>query len=194
MKNMCLVVDCETGGLNPYEHSILTLGAVVMENGKISKGDRFYAVIKEPNLMMTKEAEYINGLSKTFIENRGQDPQAVAEEFQAWLRQWEWPSMITLAGTNTDFDRAFIDRLYNQAGMIHNFSHRSLDIQTGGNLLQHAGIIELPDGEASLDNLCTLFGVHRTAKSFPHHALEDAVCTAEVLEKMLDLLMTLPTP
>jgi len=189
-----LVVDVETGGLDPSEHSILSLGAVVLDEGEVV--DKFLATIKEPNFLATEPALKINGFTKERIEKEGHNPEEVVLEFESFILRNDFDDdKIVLAGHNVNFDIGFIKRLYSFTKQSYEsrFSHRVLDTQTAALLLKYAGRITTE--ATSLDALCACFGIKGRKKGTPHTALEDAELTAELLKrelKMLEQPLTIP--
>ena len=187
MKRKLLVIDCETGGLDPQMHSILSFAAVVVNAGAIE--DMMHLLIAEPEIIAEPEALRVNGLSVEQLKVAGVTPAQAVWALENMLQQHDMRGRVTLAGCNVAFDVGFMKRLYRLANgdFSGRFSRRTLDVQTGALLLEQAGRISLPGGSASLDSLCDHFGVPLD-RGAGHSALEDAEATAQVLHKMLILL------
>jgi DNA polymerase-3 subunit epsilon len=189
-----VIIDVETGGLNPVEHSILSLGAVILNEGEIV--DKFLATVKEPEVSVTDSALKVNGFTKEKIEKEGHEPSKVIMEFESFLLRNDFSEdKIVLAGHNVGFDVSFLKRLYGftSSKFEKRFSHRCLDTQTGALLLKYAGRISTE--ATSLDALCSAFGIRGRAKGSAHNALQDAELTAELLKrelKMLEQPLTIP--
>lgn len=189
MENKILVIDCETGGLNPSKHSLLTLAGVFLdvENGKIS--DSFDLLIREPSLSVELEAMQVNKLDLNHIISHGKTPtEAVAEIIES-VRYIEWP--ILLGGHNVGFDISFLKRLFDLAGKPVGyfgdiFSHRSIDTASIVQLLKLNGTLPV-DTLANLDSLLKLVNIsdENLKQNVRHTAIGDARLTALALGKLL---------
>jgi DNA polymerase III epsilon subunit-like protein len=179
-----IVVDTETGGLDPELHSILSLGAVIWDNGDIV--DEFYTVIKEDLVATTPGAFKVNRMTSEEIDG-GRTPQDAMIAFRMWLMKngMAGPRQ-SLAGHNVSFDIGFMRRLYRQANQKWEFSHRTLDTQIGALLLNLAG--KLDTKNTGLDALTKHYGikVREGGESGRHNALEDARATAYLLTKLVE--------
>jgi len=186
-----VVIDTETGGLDPNEHSILSLGAVYLLDGAIQ--DTFSVVIAEPEMSTTLEALRVNGMTMAQIEAEGLPPVVAVNALTSWLLKNDLRQRNTLAGHNVAFDIGFLKRLYRQAGKTDKeysncFSHRSLCTQTLALGLDAACVREFP--HTSLDGLAKALGVviREGGEKGKHDSLEDAVATAKILVKELALM------
>jgi len=194
MNRRLIVVDTETAGLDPREHSILSLGAVIYQDGSIS--GEFHTLIKESKLSVQglTEEQRAEGLKDAFEVNgiRVSDllaapmPWMVVQQFKQWLLKNELYGKQTLVAHNACFDSGFLRRLWDLAGEDYDkvWDYRMLCTQTAALLLAQAGRLELPGGSASLNNVAEVFGLKREATR--HDSLEDATLAAKVLAKMVD--------
>lgn len=184
-----LLIDTETGGLDDRENAILSIAALVINQGAIE--DEYYSLINEgvESGLIGNEALEINGLTLDQIEREGKSPFTVISELECMLLKHDMRGTVTLAGCNTQFDAGFLRRLYRISGRdaSKRFSHRVICVQTGALLLEQAGAIVLPSGSASLESLCKLFSIPLD-RSAGHHALPDARATAGVLQKLIRIL------
>jgi len=178
-KRKIVVLDTETGGLDPNTHSILSLGAVVWHDGGID--DTFYTLIAEPEIHADPAALKVNGLNLDTVRSEGADPLSAVLALNNFLLKNDLRGLVTVGGHNVSFDVGFVRRLFNLAGRKYPFSHRSLCTQTAALLLEQAGRIDPPG--TSLDVLCKLFGIQVRAggELGKHNALEDAKATALLL-------------
>jgi DNA polymerase III epsilon subunit-like protein len=94
---------------------------------------------------------------------------------------------IILAGHNLHVDLGFLRRLYGSAGLSHEpyFSHRVLDTAGVLRFLYLAG--RLPVASASLGDALKHFGIE-SASSVRHTAIGDATLTAQLLNKLFDVI------
>jgi DNA polymerase III epsilon subunit-like protein len=191
MIHRLLVIDTETGGLDSAEHSILSLGAVIWNEGSIEA--KFQVVIREPQMSTTLEALRINGFTHEIIENEGVVPLIAVQSLQNFLLMHDMRTRATLAGHNVSFDIGFLKRLYRLAGFGDKdygkkFSHRALCTQTLAIALMAAGRCDFRS--TGLNALCDYFNIviREGGKLGRHDALEDATATAKLLTAELALI------
>jgi DNA polymerase III epsilon subunit-like protein len=196
------VFDTETGGLDPAEQSILTLGGVIFEDGEIR--DEFDVKIAEPLMVVEQEAMAVNHINLGDLAATGVSPLLAVRSLEEFLRPHFRVGRTTLAGQNVAFDVGFLRRLYRLAAaeaatvpdayhlafkawekrMYRLYSHHTLDTQSSALLLELAGVDTFPNGR-SLGALCEKYGVTNEGA---HSALADARATAQVLGKMMESL------
>jgi len=178
-----IVVDTETGGLDARKHSILSVGAVIYQDGAIV--GQFSGKVCEPVLCIDEQALTVTGIKVADIA-KFDTPFQVVQAFQQWLLKNELYGQQTLVAHGIRFDEPFLRRLWELAGQDFNkqFSHRMLCTQSAALLLNLAGRLDLPAGSASLDNVAAVFGFKRDHQH--HDALEDAILTARVLRRLVD--------
>ena len=185
-----LIIDTETGGLDPQEHSILTLGAVVWHNGAID--DEILLEIAEPEIRACKEALDVNGIDPVLHAQMGIDPLTCVNHLKGFLLKNDMLGRrrkVHLAGHNfAAFDIGFVKRLYRLAGEDYEklYSYRLLDTQALALALDQAG--RMPNLRSTgLTELCEYFHIPLN-RSTVHNALEDARATAKLLTRMLDMI------
>jgi len=193
VKRKVLVVDVETGGLDPAINAILSVGALVFHQGAIE--DRFYSIVNEGDPQqgggkVDPEALKVNGFTHTRIQGEGRSPVEVVNAIEAMLAKNDMRGRITIVAHNAAFDMGFMKRLWARAGKDFNkrFSYRALCTQTGALLLEQAGRLQLPGGSASLDSLTKLWGINLDRGDGLHNALDDAEACALVLKRQLEML------
>lgn len=175
-----LVVDTETGGLDPANDSILSLGACVLDTETGEIVDRFYSLVHESHIVAHPKALAVNGLSVEHIMEHGATPGTVVTLLNDFMRK-NGLKKPTLAGHNiAGFDMGFIRRLYKQANVTWlPFDYHVLDTMSIAVMLRFYG--HLPVEKVSLDCLCQHFGIV-IRESEEHNSLEDAVATAKLLQ------------
>jgi DNA polymerase III epsilon subunit-like protein len=185
-----LVVDTETGGVDPQIHSILSLAAVVWDDGKILA--EFEVLIAEPVLAVTARALEINGIDLVEHCKQAVAPIGAWAQFQSFLWQNLTEELasahkITLVGHNVNFDVGFMKRLFRLTGVAFEdvFSHRVID--TAG-LLRFLTLAQrLKLSGASSTEAFESFGI-AVPKGRRHTALGDARATAQLLSKLIDVV------
>lgn len=191
MRKRLVVIDTETGGLDCTIHSILSLAAVIWNDGNIEA--KFQVIIREPQMSTTFEALRVNGFTHEIIENEGVSALTAVQSLQNFFLANDVRSRITLAGHNVAFDVGFLKRLYRLAGISEKeyrkmFSYRVLCTQTAALLLEAAGRCDFKS--TSLNALCKYFGIviRENEEYGRHDALEDATATARLLTAELALI------
>jgi DNA polymerase III epsilon subunit-like protein len=178
-----VVIDVETGGLDPALHSILTLGACIWDNGIIM--DDFYVVIKEPELSITPEALKVNGLTEEQIA-LGVTPTEAVVALEQWAKRNGIYGRYTVGGHNiSGFDMGFLKRLYRIACVKMPFEYHVVDTMTAAILLKYAGKISVKNFK--LDTLCQHYGIviRADGASGVHNSGEDAIATANLFTRLL---------
>ena len=183
MKDKLLFIDTETGGLNPDKHSLLSLAMVVWQNKELIDSQEI--LIKDGQLSVTEEALSIN---KIDIENHKKLALPSSQAFERCIKfiSQHFPDQkqITLAGHNVHFDVAFLKVFFSQNNTRFStyFSHRIIDTSSILYYLHLAG--HLKEKAISSDEAFALFNIQVDGR---HTALGDAVATAELFNKLLDL-------
>ena len=184
-----LVIDTETGGLDPERHSILSLGAVVWADGKL--GETFEVRIVEPEISVEPEAMAVNRINLEEHQVRGQSPPEAVRRFLAFLDRNFGPAdtreKIDLVGHNIMFDVGFLRRLLRICGgsLSDFFSHRYLDTAGIVRFLILAKKVSMSG--ASSNQAFEYFGVS-VPPNARHTALGDAIATAKLLNALLGVL------
>jgi DNA polymerase III epsilon subunit-like protein len=179
-----LFLDCETGGLDPDENSLLSIGMVSWEDRKIKNVIEIY--IKEHVLRVTPSALAINK-----IDLRKFNEISVSSD-EAWnkIKQFIYQNFglhkennIILAGMNVKFDIEFMKKNFGKKNFNKWFSHRSVDIQSILRFLYIKGTFS--EDITSSAKAYKYFNINNGVVE--HGALKDALCSVELFEKLLDL-------
>lgn len=184
-----VVIDTETGGLDPSRHSIASLGAVVWAAGKVGPESEIF--ILEPDPFIAKRTVKYHGITVERLEKIGLNPAEAVKKFHLFLKkhygQIGRKRKISLAGHNVSFDIGFLRRLYGLASYDYEefFSHHVLNTVSIIRFLTVAGKIA-PAG-ASLKDACNYFDIKVKSKK-PHKALGDARATALLLSRLIALV------
>ena len=176
-----IILDTETGGLDPFHHSILSVG-VISGDGRFR--DEFY--VRESDIITDPRAMAVNRIDLNLVEKEGLTPAQACERLEAYAQQACPHQTGVMAGHNIAFDIAFLRRLYRLAGrpIPGLFCHRTLDTHT---LLWTLGKIgKIPTHVRSSDAAFKYFNVE-PPEALRHTALGDAVATRELLAQILEL-------
>jgi DNA polymerase III epsilon subunit-like protein len=181
MKARLIVLDTETGGLDPERHALLSLAAV-----DSSSGEAFVAIIRPaPEWLIEPEALAKNGFTHEFLEKNGRPERDVMEDLALWLAARRYS---LLAGCNVAFDRDFLRAAFARHNIAWPLQHRTVDLQAAAWLAYEAGHLDLPQGKdglprLSLDHIAATLGHSRSKAT--HDALEDALLTLLTLERLI---------
>lgn len=179
-----LFIDTETGGLNPREDALLSVGLVVWEDGKvlasrdwkIKSGDKNYCI----------SALNINNIDIKEHNSVACEPEVAAFEIIEFIDEWFPTKAATLAGHNVSFDRDFLQTLIEEY-TCHEFgamiSHRLCDTMSILNFIVACG--KLPPEVLSSDGAFKYFGI---AIKDRHTALGDAEGTVHLFNKLSEFL------
>lgn len=184
MESRLLFIDTETGGLDPENHSLLSVAMVVWENMEIIDSQEL--LINDGILSVTNEALEIN---KIDIEEHKRlaisSSQAIEKIYTFINLHFPKDKKVTVAGHNVQFDISFLKILFiqNKRDFSTLFSHRIIDTSSILYYLYLAGHIKKK--AVSSDEAFELFKIKVEGR---HTALGDAMATAKLFNRLLDLI------
>jgi DNA polymerase-3 subunit epsilon len=164
-----VVFDCETTGLDPSRDRIVQVGAVRIVNRRLLSGELFDALV-DPGRPIEKASIRFHGITDAMVA--GRPPIAVVlPQFHRFARD------AVLVAHNAAFDMAFLRRAESEAGV--RFDQPVLDT------LLISAVLHDHEPAHSLEAIAARFGIVLVDR---HRALGDAMGTAQILLRMLDLL------
>lgn len=178
-----LVVDVEASGVEPWKHSIVSLGALDISNPT----DRFYEECRVwDGAHIMDGALKVNGFTKEQITDPKKQSEAdLVHRFLLWSENMQ---DRTLAGQNVSFDRDFLKHAAERAGHTDwPFAYRTLDTHT----MCYMHMIErglqppLSHRRSALDLDAVLNYCGIPEEPHPHNALTGALSHAEVISRLL---------
>ncbi|MBI5913115.1 3'-5' exonuclease [Candidatus Azambacteria bacterium] len=178
-----IIVDVETTGLDPYKHSIASIGAVDFGNPQ----NQFHEECRIwEGAEIEQEALRVNG----FTEEQLRDPRKptlteTMRHFTVWAKGVSGD--ITLAGENVFFDRDFLRASAERCGLEWIFSNRIVDLHSVS-FAHHVkrGIAPpLRDKKTMLSLDKTLAYVGMPEEPKPHIAINGAKLEAEAFSRLL---------
>ena len=179
------VIDTEGGGLNPLEHSLLTVGVVIID---LPMGDVVaeaeFKVLETP-LIVQREALEVNRINLKEHRAEADTPVVVAKRLTTFLKE-HITGPIRIAGHNVGYDVEMLRRLWRQAGYmapLWPFHYATLDTASVGYMTTMVFPAK-PWDSPSLDTMLLHYNVPIEEKN-RHTALGDAQATAELLARML---------
>jgi len=181
-----LVVDVETGGFDPNNESILSIGAVEWSRDRL--GNSIELHVTEQEIVMSRKSAQFNAALLQTVLTKGIAPVDAAQRFEDFLGTTfgSQRKQIVACGHNVWFDVSFLKRLYRLAGADYgkSFHHRTLDIQSIALWLVMTNRLSLPD--TSSDSLLKHFNAEPPPDQ-RHTALADAIAEAKVLSALFSL-------
>lgn len=178
-----VVIDVESGGLNPEVDAVLQV-ALVASGGRTLSVD-----VLDRDGRRSDVAMRINKIDWEAHEASADLPLVAAVKIATWLEsiQATLPERVRLiiAGHNTGFDVAMLRRVFVLAGMNSPVSwYRSIDTQT---LLFQARLHgEIPEYVQGLDAALEHFTITPPGEKARHTALGDAIATRALLCHLLN--------
>lgn len=180
-----LVLDIEASGVEAHKNSIVSLGALDLENPE----NRFYMECRVwDGAHISEEALAVNGFTRDEII----DPKKASEAdlVHAFIHWSESVKERTLAGQNPSFDRDFLRYGAQRAGHTNwPFAHRTIDTHTLCYMhMVNRGLVPPIDpvhhrSALNLDAVLNYCGIPEEPQ--PHNALTGALSHAEVIARLL---------
>lgn len=173
-----IAVDVETSGIDPRQHSLLSIGAVDMQN----PDNRFYGECRAwEGAAIEDEALNVNGFTREQIAAQELSECELVEKFMEWVRGIE-PNKPIMCGQNVSFDRDFIRYAAERCNKKSPFNYRVVDIHSVAWFYISMNNVK-PPMNLSLNRIMEMTGAGREPD--PHNALTGAMCAAEVISRML---------
>ncbi|MEZ4466495.1 MAG: 3'-5' exonuclease [bacterium] len=177
-----IIIDTETGGLDPTVHSLLSIGLVTFDGSR-----RTEIFVREPEISTHPRSMKVNGIDLDFIEREGLSPAATCDRVEAFFNATPGRRPVMLCGHNIAFDLAYMRRIYRLADRTPpaEFTHRSVDTHALLWALAAAG--RIPMDATTSDGAFQYFNV-QPPEELRHTALGDAVATRDLLESLLEMM------
>ena len=179
-----LFIDTETGGLDPDKHSLLSLAMVIWEDMEIIDSQEI--LINDGILSVTEEALSVNRIDLEKHKQSAVSSSLAMDKILLFIgKYFPRQTKITLAGHNVHFDAAFLRSFFsaNNKNFSEFFSHRIIDTSSILHYLYLAGHIK--HRAISSDEAFQLFDIKVEGR---HTALGDAIATAKLFTRLLDLI------
>ena len=160
-----VVVDLETTGLNLNRDQVLSIGAVVIEDGAVDFSQMFERTLQRAETKLSPSV-LIHGLGPSAIA-AGSDPAEALLDFMAFVGD------SPLLAFHAPFDQHMLSRALKDS-LGYQLAHVFLDVAAIAPLL----CPEAPLREAGLDDWINHFHLQVGER---HHASADALATAELM-------------
>ena len=176
-----VVFDTELTGLKARQDSIVSLGAIAMEGGRIELGRTFYRLVA-PRTMMRGTSVVVHGITPTEAKE-GPSIERVLPEFLEFCRDAVVVGhvvSIDLGFLNEELERSSLRKLTNPAVDTLRI-HQWLSCRENDACAFYGGSSEGAD-------LFSLAAAHGIPVAVAHNALNDAYVTAQLFQRFLSLL------
>lgn len=161
-----VVIDLEMTGLSAKVHKIIEIGAVRVKDGKIT--DTFQTFVN-PKCPIPERITELTGITNEMVQD-GIKEDVALEQFLEFLGD------DILVGQNVNFDYSFLKQW--AVNKKRTFERSACDT------LKIARKILPAEQPKNLEALCAYFQIERTNA---HRALDDALETAQIFEKLKEL-------
>jgi len=183
MSLQLLFLDTETGGLDPFKHSLLQIGVIAYIDNQIKESLEISLSQKE--YVVTAEALKFNQLDLyEDIKKNGYVPEKATQMLIEFVQN-QFTETPILVGHNPSIDKYMVRQLFDSQNlnMDNYISHRMIDTMSLIWGLYIAG--KLPIEACSSNGAFKYFGIEVEKK---HHALDDCLATVRLYEKLINLL------
>jgi DNA polymerase III epsilon subunit-like protein len=179
-----LVLDIEGSGTNYEKHSILSIGALDLQNPT----NRFYGECRMwEGAHVMEDALKVNGFSEAQITDPAKESEVeLITRFMAWSEEL---TDRTIGGQNPSFDRDMSKAAAARAGINWNLAYRTIDTHSLAWMHMIKRGVTPPLDAAhkrsalNLDAILVYCGI--PDEPDPHNALTGAMCHAEVISRLL---------
>ncbi|MBY0110428.1 hypothetical protein K2Y00_00250 [Patescibacteria group bacterium] len=177
-----IVIDIEATGVNPQKNSIVSLGALDLDNPE----NQFYDECRvwEGAHVETK-ALAVNGFSEEEIADPTKKTEAeLVKAFIAWAM--DRVEERTIAAQNVSFDHDMLRMACQRAGIEFPFAKRTIDVHTlvWTHMKVKGKIPPVAHNHSAIDMTYALSYCGLPPEPRPHNALTGAFCHAEVISRI----------
>jgi DNA polymerase III epsilon subunit-like protein len=188
-KQQYIVLDVETGGLNPKEHSILEISGILWKPGEIIQ-PVFDCYIKEENIITVPRAMEVNQINLDKVEKHGKTPKETINYIRSRLDDVLGIERrpVKILAHNANFDYSFLQRLYQLADKtIHrDFYSRTID---SASILEFLMIVDHIKGNRASADVLFESTNNQIKDEERHRSFYDALATAKSMETLFNIYL-----
>lgn len=183
-----LILDTETGGVDPNVSSLMEIACIVFNGDKVVK--KYSSLVKSPTgkYVCNDFARKLHGIQDAEIEQKGKLPTDIIIDLKEIKDTYFNGEPMTIVAHNAAFDISFVKQMFASAGETLSslptsselaydkiFSRNAIDTATMALVLKLQD--KLPFERCSLDNILKYYQIE-CPKGSRHTALGDAEQTA----------------
>jgi DNA polymerase III epsilon subunit-like protein len=172
VREVLISVDVEAAGPVPATYSMLSLGAVSLDDPQAT----FYAELKPVNNNSVPEAMKVVGRTLADFRRTGRDPKEAMVAFREWIKVVVKAGKPVFVGFNATFDWAFVNFYFDHYVGENPFGFGGIDIKS-----YYMGMTGC-DWEDTRSSRIT--SELKRSSPHTHNALDDAVEQAEMFKRM----------
>jgi len=173
VQEIYISVDVEAAGPIPATYSMLSLGAVVVNDPK----QTFYVELKPVNNKFVPDAMEVVGRSLRDLAEKGREPTEAMAAFLDWLTRIAKEGRPVFVGFNATFDWAFVNFYFHQYIGENPFGFGGIDIKS-----YYMGLTGCKWDETRSSRIRARF---KGTARHTHNALDDAIEQAETFHRMM---------
>jgi DNA polymerase III alpha subunit (gram-positive type) len=174
-KGIC--IDVETSGTNPHKHQIVSIGAAIFDTNSFEIIDVLYVELKpDADYEWSKAAENVHGLTRDYLEANGVSQEEAVTLLGSLIYEHIGTGKVMLSAHHANFDKSFIDALFEKFYMTINWHHVILDM---------APIYAAMCGIYTSDDIFEMNGFDIRGD---HNSLDDVVMTITSIKNLKQLL------
>lgn len=172
MNEIYISVDVEAAGPVPATYSMLSLGAVVVDDPK----QTFYVELKPTNDQFVPDAMKAVGRTLQDFAEKGRDPKDAMLAFRDWLRLVAKTGKPVFVGFNGAFDWAFVNFYFHHHLGENPFGFGGIDIKS-----YYMGMSGCTWDDTRSSRIASDL---KGPAPHTHNALDDAIEQAEMFRRM----------
>lgn len=172
MKEVYISVDIEAAGPIPAAYSMLSLGAVVVDDPE----QTFYVELKPVNGRSVPDAMKVVGRSLEDFADHGLSPKDAMASFRDWLAKIAKTKKPVFVGFNATFDWAFVNFYFHEFLGENPFGFGGIDIKS-----YYMGMTACTWEDTKSSHIDKEF---KGPSPHTHNALDDAIEQAEMFRRM----------
>lgn len=172
MQEIYISVDVEAAGPIPATYSMLSLGAIAVDDPKKT----FYVEFKPVTGKFVPDAMSIVGRSLQDFAEKGRDPKEAMAAFRDWLAQIAEAGKPVFVGFNATFDWAFVNFYFHQYIGENPFGFGGIDIKS-----YYMGLTGCTWDDTRSNRIRAEF---KGTARHTHNALDDAIEQADMFRRM----------
>jgi DNA polymerase III epsilon subunit-like protein len=184
-----IVLDVETGGLDPQKHSILEISGILWKPGE-TISPVFDCYIKEDNIVTVPRAMEINQIDLNEVYEAGKSPKQAIKYIKNRLDDVLGFNRrpVKVLAHNANFDYGFLNRLYNLAGekIYKDFYGRTID---SASILEFLMLTNHINGNRASADVLFESTNNQIKDNERHRAYWDALATAKSMETLFNIYL-----